>query len=77
MDELIRIQRATVDEHIRAENAHYWPLVYGTYVREENSAFYDVVSCIPIFAGITGVKDFYRAAETAFPDFRIDVWGEI
>jgi hypothetical protein len=22
------------------------------------------------------VKDFYRAAETAFPDFRIDVWGE-
>jgi predicted ester cyclase len=75
MDELIRIQRATVDEHIRAENAHNWPAVYGTFVQDEDS-FYDVVPLHTHFAGITGVKDFYRAAETAFPDFRIDVWGE-
>jgi hypothetical protein len=76
MDELIRIQRTTVDEHIRAENAHNWPAVYDTFVQDENSAFYDVVPLHTHFAGITGVKDFYRAAETAFPDFQIDVWGE-
>ena len=77
MDELIRIQRDTVDEHVRAENAHNWPAVYGTFVQDEDSAFYDVVPLHTHFAGITGVKDFYRAAETAFPDFQIDVWGEV
>jgi predicted ester cyclase len=25
---------------------------------------------------MTGVKNFYRAAATAFPDIEIDVWGE-
>ncbi len=75
MDELIRIQRSTVDEHIRAENAHNWPVVFGTFVQDD-SAFYDVVPLHTHFAGITGVKDFYQAAEAAFPDFRIDVWGE-
>src|SRR5215831_1747002 len=38
--------------------------------------FTNVVPLHTHFAGLTGVKDFYRAAETAFPDFRIDVWGE-
>jgi hypothetical protein len=33
MDELIRIQRSTVDEHIRAENAHNWPVVYDSSFR--------------------------------------------
>ena len=75
MNELIRIQRATVDEHIAAENAHNWPAVYDTFVQDEG-AFYDVVPLHTHFAGITGVKDFYRAAQTAFPDLRIDVWGE-
>ena len=42
MEDLIRIQRATVDEHIREENAHNWPAVYGTFVQDEGSAFYDV-----------------------------------
>jgi hypothetical protein len=76
MEDIIRIQRATVDEHIREENAHNWPAVYGTFVQDEESAFYDVVPLHTHFTGITGVKDFYRAAETAFPDLRIDVWGE-
>jgi predicted ester cyclase len=76
MEELIRIQRAIVDEHIRQENAHNWPAVYSTFVQDEGSAFYDVVPLHAHFAGLSGVRDFYRAAETAFPDFRIDVWGE-
>jgi predicted ester cyclase len=76
MDDLIRIQRATIDEHIREENAHNWPAVYGTFVQDEKLAFYDVIPLHTHFAGVTGVKDFYRAAEAAFPDFRIDVWGE-
>jgi predicted ester cyclase len=75
-EDLIHIQRATVDEHIRAENSHNWPAVYDTFVQDEESAFYDVVPLHTHFAGLTGVKDFYRAAEAAFPDFRIDVWGE-
>ena len=77
MDELIRIQRDTVDEHVRAENAHNWPAVYGTFVQDEDSAFFDVVPLHTHFAGITGVKDFYRAAAAAFPDFQLDVWGEV
>ena len=44
MEELIRIQRATVDEHIREENVHNWPAVYGTFVQDEGFAFYDVVA---------------------------------
>jgi hypothetical protein len=76
MEDIIRLQRATVAEHIREENAHNWPAVYGTFVQDEGSAFYDVVPLHTHFAGLTGVKDFYRAAEAAFPDFRIDAWGE-
>jgi hypothetical protein len=76
MDELIRIQRATVDEHIRAENAHDWPSVFATFAQDEGLAFFDAIPFHTHFAGLTGVKDFYRAAEEAFPDFRIDVWGE-
>ena len=53
-----------------------WPGVYGTFVQDEHSAFYDVVPLHTHFAGLSGVKDFYKAAETAFPDFKIDVWGE-
>ena len=58
MEELIRIQRATVDEHIREENVHNWPAVYGTFVQDEGFAFYDVVALHAHFAGLTGVKDF-------------------
>ena len=55
MEELIRIQRATVDEHIREENAHNWPAIYGTFVQDEGFAFYDVVALHAHFAGLTGV----------------------
>jgi hypothetical protein len=75
MDETIRRQRATVDEHIRQENAHNWPAVYDTFVQDEN-AFYDVVPFHAHFAGMTGVRDFYQAVYAALPDMRIDVWGE-
>jgi hypothetical protein len=34
MEEIIRLQRATVDEHIGQENAHNWPAVYDTFARE-------------------------------------------
>jgi predicted ester cyclase len=75
MDEIVQIQRATVAEHIREENAHNWPAVYSTFVQDD-TAFYDVVPLHMHFPGIAGVKNFYQAAHTAFPDFRIDVWAE-
>ena len=75
MDETIRIQRETVDEHIRHENAKNWEGVYGTFVHD-TGAFYDVVPLNTRFPGFSGVKGFYEAANSAFPDFKIDVWGE-
>ena len=52
MEEIIRLRRATVDEHIREENAHNWPAVYDTFVPDE-SAFYDVVPPHAHLAGQT------------------------
>ena len=75
MEQIIQIQRATIDEHIREENAHNWPAVHQTFVQDE-TAFYDVVPLHAHFPGLKGVKDFYQAADAAFPDFRIDVWSE-
>jgi hypothetical protein len=31
MEDIIRLQRATVDEHIIQENAHNWSAVYDTF----------------------------------------------
>ena len=73
--DILELQRATVAEHIRQENEHNWPGVYDTFVQDDQS-FYDVVALHTHFAGFNGVKDFYAAAQTAFPDFRIDVWAE-
>jgi predicted ester cyclase len=73
--EIIGLQRATVDEHIRQECAHNWPGVHDTFVQDE-SAFYDVVPFNSRFSGFSGVKDFYRAIEMSFPDFEVTVWGE-
>lgn len=50
MEDIIRLQRATVDDHIRAENAHNWPAVHNTFVQDE-SAFYDVVPLHAHFSG--------------------------
>ena len=57
MEEIIRLQRATVDEHIRQENAHNWSSVYDTFVQNDG-AFYDVVPFNVRFGGFSGVKDF-------------------
>jgi predicted ester cyclase len=75
VEDIIRIQRETVDEHIRHENAKNWSGVYDTFVHDE-TAFYDVVPFNTRFPGFAGVKGFYEAANAAFPDFKIDVWGE-
>jgi predicted ester cyclase len=75
MEDTIRAQRATVDEHIRRENGKSWSGVYDTFVQDE-SAFYDVVPFNIRYPGFSGVKDFYQAANAAFPDFDTTVWGE-
>ena len=72
MEEIIRLQRATVDEHIAQENAHNWHAVYDTFAHES------AIHVIPFhaqFGGLDGIRDFYRAVDAAFPDFKINVWG--
>jgi predicted ester cyclase len=73
MEEIIRLQRATVDEHIGQENAHNWPAVYDTFARE---SVIDVVPFHTQFGGLNGIRDFYQAVDAAFPDFEANVWGE-
>ena len=75
MEDLIKLQRATVEEHIRAENAKEWDAVYDTFIQNQNT-FYDVIPLGTRFAGISGVKDFYTVIHAAFPDFQITVTGE-
>jgi predicted ester cyclase len=75
MQNLIQWQRATVDEHIRTENAKDWEGVYHTFVQSE-AAYYDVVPLATRFPGLSGVKDFYQVVNNAFPDFQITVTGE-
>jgi predicted ester cyclase len=74
MEEIIRLQRATVEEHIGQENAHNWPAVYDTFAWHESAI--DVVPFHAQFGGLSGIKDFYQAVDAAFPDFKADVWGE-
>lgn len=68
--ERIAIQRQTIVEHMRAENAHEWPAVYDTFLRDERSS-YDVVPLNTTFNGFNGVMDFYAAFDAAFPDFML------
>jgi predicted ester cyclase len=75
MDDTIRIQRETVEEHIRHENAKNWGGVYDTFVKDA-SAFIDVVPLNVRFSGLAGVKDFYAVTNAAFPDFKVDVRAE-
>ena len=74
MEEIIRLQRATVDEHIGQENAHNWPAVYDTFAPHESAI--DVIPFHAQFGGLNGIRDFYQAVDAAFPDFKINVWGE-
>jgi hypothetical protein len=75
MEDIIRLQRQTVSEHFRAENAHDWPAVHNTFVQTE-SAYYDVVPLSTMFKGISGVKDFYQSIAAALPDFQVTVSAE-
>lgn len=71
----IELQRDCIKEHMRAENAHEWPAVYETFIKDER-AYYDVVPLSARFAGFDGVKDFYEIFDNAVPDFHITVTGE-
>ena len=73
MEDIIRIQRETVDEHIRQENRKNWQAVYDTFVPGENT-FCDVVPFNARFSGLDGVKAFLGGADAAFPDFKVEVW---
>jgi len=75
MQEMIQLQRATVDEHIRTENEKDWEGVYNTFIQSED-AYYDVVPLAARFQGISGVKDFYQTITASFPDFQVTVTGE-
>jgi len=76
MQDLIRLQRATIDEHVRTENSKDWEGVYNTFLQSEEAAYYDVVPLATRFKGISGVKAFYQAIAAAFPDFQVTVTGE-
>ena len=75
MQDLIKLQGATIDEHIRTENAKDWEAVYNTFIQSEES-YFDVVPLATRFNGISGVKDFYQVITASFPDFQITVAGE-
>ena len=74
MEEIIRLQRATVEEHISQENAHNWPAVYDTFASNESAI--DAVPFHTQFGGLNAIRDFYHAVDAAFPDFKATVWGE-
>jgi predicted ester cyclase len=74
MEDIIRRQRATVDEHIGQENAHNWPAVYDTFAARESAI--DAIPFHAKFDGLSGIRDFYQTVDAAFPDFKASVWGE-
>jgi hypothetical protein len=70
MQDIIQLQRATVAEHFRAENAHDWAAVHETFVQSDR-AYYDVMPLSTRYRGISGVRDFYKAIGEALPDFQV------
>ncbi|HEY2921220.1 MAG TPA: ester cyclase [Candidatus Binatia bacterium] len=75
METIIERQRATIAEHLRAENAKEWAAVYDTFIQSEN-AYFDVVPLSTRFKGISGVKDFYQLVHAALPDFQIKITSQ-
>lgn len=75
MENMITRQRATVEEHLRTENAGDWPAVYDTFIQSE-AVYYDVVPLSAKFRGMAGVKDFYEMLVAAIPDLHITVSAE-
>jgi predicted ester cyclase len=74
IEEIIRLQRATVDEDIGQENAHNRPAVYDTLTPHESAI--DVIPAHAQFGGLNGIGDFLQAVDAAFPDFEANVWSE-
>ncbi|MSP12529.1 MAG: hypothetical protein EXR62_06185 [Chloroflexi bacterium] len=75
MQDIIKLQRDTVDEHIQTENAKDWQGVYKTFV-QDGGAYFDVGPLATRFLGLSGVNDFNQAITVSFPDFQIIVTGE-
>lgn len=73
--ELIKIQRATVDEHVAAENAGDWETVYSTFTGDERS-YYDVTAMAKRFHGMEGVREYYTTGREPIPDFELIVRRE-
>ena len=74
-EERIELQRETVAEHVRAEEAKEWDACYDTFVQSDE-AHWDAVPIGTTFEGIDGVKGFYQAIHTALPDFKVAVTHE-
>jgi steroid delta-isomerase-like uncharacterized protein len=70
---LISIQRKTIAEHIKHEDAKNWPEVALTFTPQSENAYYDVVPFQVRFQHMKGVMDFYQAMAQSFPDFHITV----
>ena len=70
---LVEIQRTTIAEHIRHEEAKDWPAVSRTFTPQAEDAYYDVVPLQMRFQQMKGVMDFYQAFTGGFPDFHITV----
>jgi predicted ester cyclase len=74
IEEIIRLQRATVDKDIGQENAHNRPAVYDTLTPHESAI--DVIPAHAQFGGLNEIRDFLQAVDAAFPDFEANVWSE-
>ena len=70
---LIEIQRNTIAEHIKHEEAKDWPEVARTFTPQSEDAYYDVVPFHMRFQQMKGVMDFYQSFAHGFPDFHITV----
>ena len=72
--DLLQKQRESVANHIRLENEHQWADVKTTMVQDDR-AFFDFVP-VGQFKDAEGVRQFYQAVSTAFPDLHIEVTAE-
>jgi steroid delta-isomerase-like uncharacterized protein len=73
---LIELQRNTIAEHIKHEQAKDWPEVYRTFTPHAEDAYYDVVPFQTRFRHLKGVADFYQSFTQGFPDFHLTVHNE-
>jgi len=74
-EERIELQRATVAEHLRAENDHDYERVNNTFVNAPR-AYYEIVPGGAHFDGIDGVRGFYELLDKVLPDLEVDTTHE-